>query len=59
MRRFTPRVASAAIDNCWIKTGERPANSRENPGGNGPYPARDDLRSPVTAFSAARLISEA
>jgi hypothetical protein len=65
MRRFTPPVASPAIDNC---------GSRETLGTAGSgfetglwktgrrylaWLARVDLRSPVTAFSAARLISDA
>jgi hypothetical protein len=63
MRRFTPLAASPAIDNYWIETGTEnryfPAKMTSPA-----YPLRvdlrsDDLRSPVTAFSAALDISEA
>jgi len=63
MRRFTPLAASPAIDNYWIETRAETADiGRISPAW--PYPLRvalrsEDLRSPVTAFSAARLISDA
>jgi len=63
MRRFTPLAASPAIDNYWIEKGaENRKKHAERP--VLPYPLRvdlrsEDLRSPVTAFSAARLISDA
>jgi hypothetical protein len=63
MRRFTPLAASPAIDNYWIET--REGNRKKHRERRiQPYPLRvalrsEDLRSPVTAFSAARLISDA
>ena len=63
MRRFTPPAARPAIDNCGSR--EPQARGFGMAGGMSgrrylAWLARvDDLRSPVTAFSAARLISDA
>jgi hypothetical protein len=65
MRRFTPPAASPAIDNCGSREtlGTAGLASRLTCGMTGrrylAWLARVDLRSPVTAFSAARLISDA
>ena len=74
MRRFTPPAASPAIDNCGSETasqadevafdtgktsGSEIRRLGVKPNDASAYPVRVDLRSPVTAFSAARLISDA
>jgi hypothetical protein len=52
MRRFTPTAASPAINNYGGETLVDNTKLQDQP-------AREDLRSPISAFSAARLISNA
>jgi len=77
MRRFTPRAASRAIDNCqFINLAEKPLTNPKNGlfwGLGNPlprvpiwphrfrcsHPAREGLRSSVSAFSAALLMRDA